>query len=610
MHIRKVAVMNIVLALSLILVAAQCAPAPTPEKEVVEVVKTVEVVVEKEVIVEKEVVVIETVEVVVEKEVIVEKEVEVIKTVEVEVEKEAAPAEAPDTLVVLTASTPPALDVDLWGGKSWERVLANVYDSVLDYEMVSEAEVGIPTGTDVAGVAKINGIGDDGIVGSFFESWEISEDGATVTFHVREGLKSYWGNQATADDWIWRVERAFALADVGDFQLRVIGITGPEDVKKIDDMTVEMNMPKGANPVFFKGLCVPVLVGVDVDVMREDGWLTEDDPWGLEAMKHNDFGFGAYHTVEFVPGSHLSLEANPYYWKPLQFQKVFYREVPESSVRLALLMAGEAHLSDELTLVQKASTIGGSGEARYVGMPENSTWFVIYTNREWGAFQADECYQAMGYAVPYEEVQRTAFFNFGRIASEVAAPMFGETVNSEDWPYKYDLDKAKELWEAGSCPASFEMAWDASYPEQEDVAILIKTEFNKIGVDVVLDRTPTAAFAAKRGDFTLESFIEESAAFVADAGYAAWLNWHKDSFGNHMQYYNDETSQMIDDSMTMPSGPERNELLFEIQRELINRGGRIGMLWTGWHVVANKHLEGFYWYSVSLVKWRDLYWVE
>jgi peptide/nickel transport system substrate-binding protein len=518
--------------------------------------------------------------------------------------------EAPDTLVMVTAMSLPGLDPDIYTGGNWLRAVSNVFEGVLDYEKVPEAQLSIPIGIDLAGVANISGQGDEGIIGNFFESWEISEDGKTMIMHVREGYKSWRGHQATAEDFIWRVERAFALKDMGEFQVMISGISGPECVRKIDDMTVEVSTPKGENPIFFKALTVMVVTAIDVDALREDGCITDDDPWAKECFKKKDYGFGAYHIVEHTPGVQYVFEANPYYHQPTYFKRVILREVPEAGNRLAMLISGEAHVSQELSLLQMDELRGGKDEARLVYLPMANTWGHIMFNRETGPFVNDQCFQAVGYAIPYEEIQRTAYLGFGQLEHNVVCRMYGETVNLDYQPYRHDLDKAEELWKAGNCPDSWTLSWARAFEHFEEIAVLIRTEFARIGVDVVLDKQPAAALHDKVRAGNFDGHLQEARAFVADAGYKGWLNWHKDSFGNEQRFYDDEISAMIDQAMFLPAGPERNQLLWDLQVELIDRGGRITILWPGWRVGANKHLKGFNWYPDTYLRWKELYWEE
>lgn len=46
------------------------------------------------------------------------------------------------------------------------------------------------------------------IEGALAESWDVSEDGLTYTFHLRDGLKFYNGDAVTAEDILYSLNRA------------------------------------------------------------------------------------------------------------------------------------------------------------------------------------------------------------------------------------------------------------------------------------------------------------------------------------------------------------------------------------------------------------------
>jgi peptide/nickel transport system substrate-binding protein len=551
------------------------------------------------------------IETVVVTEVVEGEVVEKIITTTPEPEEEVVGVEAPDTLVILAESTAPDLDPDIWGGIAWERALCNVYEPPFFYEMVSPEEMGT-TGVNIDGLVNMKGVGDGGIVGNLFESWEVSEDEQTYTLHIRQPYLSYFGNQATAEDWIYRVERGFALKATGDFQLRVIGLTGPEDVVAIDDYTIQMNLPMGPNPVFFKGLAVPVLFPIDIDVVREEGWITEEDPWAFEGFKHNDYGFGPYHTVDFVPGSYMRFESNPNYWKGEPFFKeVIVREVPEAANRFAMMIAGEGHLARELSITQFAALRdeGGIGEAVYAGLPKShSSRLVVKGSLSQGTFTNIDCLHALGYAIPYDEILEIAYRGFGQELHEVVVPLYGETVNLGNSPYYYDLEKATELWERGQCASSWTLLFEQEFERLRDVAVLIKTEFAKMGVDVILDMKPAAIVAAQTSARDIEGFIESGAAFVADAGYASWLTYHRDSFMNYQDLQDPEINDLIDQAMAMAASAERTQLLHDLQDLLVDRGGAIPVLVEGHHLACSKHLKGIFIGTTGCTYWGPLIW--
>jgi peptide/nickel transport system substrate-binding protein len=523
-----------------------------------------------------------------------------------------APAAVPDTLVILASTTPPGFDPDIWGGKSWEKVLLNVYDMATEYQMVKPEDIGLKPGVGVDKVAKVNGKGDEGLTGALFESWEVSPDGQTITLHVRKGEKSFWGHQMTADSWIWRIQRAYGLNQVGAFAFTVAGITGPQDVVKVDDMTVKMHTPNGPSPIFFKVMSIPFMNAFDLEQLKADGCITTADPWATKCLQTSDYGFGAYHVVEYTPGTQVKFDANPYYWKGKPFFKhVIVREVDESANILAMMVDGEGHFTNDLTIAEKYAFVGGKGEATYVGLPESNWHLALYVDRLWGAFKNADCYRAFGYAIPYEQIRDAAYKGFGVIAHEIVPPMYGASVDVGDSPYKYDIDKAKALWKSGNCPNSFTMTMDTEHPEWEDVATLIRAEFEKLGVNVLFQKQPANVISAKQGQGVYEVTFEESTAFTADAGYALWLNWDINSFYNFQQWKDaasKECTALIDKSLTIPDGPARNDILHQAQKIAVDQGGMMYILWTGYHNAANKHLQGVYWWPTGEIHWYDLSW--
>jgi peptide/nickel transport system substrate-binding protein len=512
-------------------------------------------------------------------------------------------------LVVVTAALPPTADPDVWSGLGWERVLANVYDPLFHYKLRTPEELGL-TVTGIDALSDLRSPMDEAVNGVFFNKWEISPDNKTFTLHVDPNLKSARGNPATADAFVWREQRGYAIpSSIQSFLVGVMGSRDVSDITKIDDMTIQIYAPNGSGAILFKVLTLIENMALDVKALKDDGCLTEEDPWGMKCLDHKSYGFGPYNITEFTPGNQILMEANPYYPRPLQFKNIVYREIPESGNRLAMLIAGQAHLSSEQTLVEVKSVTGGNGEATYAGMNVGSKWLAVLMTRSDPAWTNDDCVRGMGYAIPYAEIQEVAFEGTGTTAHEDVCPLYGENVNSEAWPYSLDTAKASELWKAGGCPAQFTLSWDSSISEMQDVGTMIKSQFAKFGVDAVLNPLPSGTYAQMENRFTLGAFLEEQSAFVPDVGYAVWLAYHKTSIGNFNRFMDDEVTAKIDQAMLLTDGPERKRLLFEVQQAVVDRGGRQVILWTPYTIVANKHLAGLTWYPDSLPRYRDLKWV-
>ena len=63
------------------------------------------------------------------------------------------------------------------------------------------------------------------------ESWTVSDDGMTITFKMREGVKFHSGNPVRAEDAAWSLRRAVILNKTPSFILTQFGFT-PENVEE------------------------------------------------------------------------------------------------------------------------------------------------------------------------------------------------------------------------------------------------------------------------------------------------------------------------------------------------------------------------------------------
>ncbi|MYH41615.1 MAG: hypothetical protein F4150_07645 [Chloroflexi bacterium] len=124
------------------------------------------------------------------------------------------------------------------------------------------------------------------------ESWESADGDRTWTFRLRAGLSSHGGNELTADDVVWMVERVFALRGVGLWRLRrLAGINAASDVEALDRHTVRFRL-RGANPQF--AAYFVFATGNVVDSTEARRHATDEDPWATAWLSENACGFGQF----------------------------------------------------------------------------------------------------------------------------------------------------------------------------------------------------------------------------------------------------------------------------------------------------------------------------
>ena len=113
-----------------------------------------------------------------------------------------------EVLVVGVSSLPNGIDPEYHNSLEAMSLAANVYERLLDWNIV-ENENG----------TLIPDFDYDNIKGALAEDWWRSEDGKTVYFKLREGVISNFGNELTAEDVKWRLDRADALQALGVFHM-------------------------------------------------------------------------------------------------------------------------------------------------------------------------------------------------------------------------------------------------------------------------------------------------------------------------------------------------------------------------------------------------------
>ena len=150
-----------------------------------------------------------------------------------------AGAASAETLIVASPQVPEGFDGDALKTHT-QNVVVQTYENLVVY------------GKKVVDGRTVN---DPGTVEPHLaESWKFSEDGKTWVFKLREGIKSPYGNELTADDVEWSWSKSFAQKRTGNFIARVSNVVG---VKALSKYEVEFTL-SAPSSIFLKALTLYV----------------------------------------------------------------------------------------------------------------------------------------------------------------------------------------------------------------------------------------------------------------------------------------------------------------------------------------------------------------
>ena len=166
----------------------------------------------------------------------------------------------------------------------------------------------------------------------------ISKDGLAITWHLRHGVKWSDGAPFDADDVVWTTNAINNPAN------NEIGRDGWDSITKIDEpdkFTVVFHLKKpysGYLPTFYGS------AGANPCILPKH--LLAQYP----NINHVDYntkpvGIGPFRYVEWVRDDHVTLEANPYYWRGQpKLKKIVYKFIPDRNTLFTQLQTGEVDL--------------------------------------------------------------------------------------------------------------------------------------------------------------------------------------------------------------------------------------------------------------------------
>jgi len=145
------------------------------------------------------------------------------------------------------------------------------------------------------------------------KSWTVSPDGLHWTLHLRSGVQFSDGHPFDADDVVFTFH---AILDerVHSPQRDLLLLDNQAvAVRKVDSLTVGFDFPReySVPERMFDGIWI--LPRHKLEGAWKEGRLAQ--VWGLGTDPAHIAGLGPFRFKEYLPGQHVVLERNPYYWK-------------------------------------------------------------------------------------------------------------------------------------------------------------------------------------------------------------------------------------------------------------------------------------------------------
>ncbi|MEM7124754.1 MAG: ABC transporter substrate-binding protein [Chloroflexota bacterium] len=483
---------------------------------------------------------------------------------------EESAASGGGTIIVGTETDIEGGDPIMAGALATIRVLRNVYDSLVEFEL-----------------------GGIELEPSLAESWEISEDATQYTFKLREGIFFHDGEPFNAE----AVEFAFRRAFDPEFEYyneaNSVGffLVGLTEVEVLDEYSIRFTLTE-PNAAFLEFLGYGAGRIVSPKAIRENGneWIVE-----------NPVGTGPFKFVEWEKGQKVVLERNPDYWKegePAAEQLIFV-PIPEPTARVTALLTNQVNM---IVVVppDAVEEIEGNSDFVYEQGPGNHYWFIVLNTKE-GPFADKLVRQAVNYAVDKEGLAQSILQGSAKVATQ-PMPAANWSFSDEIAGYPYDPEKAKELLAEAGYPDGFKT--NMIIPVSGS-GMMIPVQMNEyiqgnlldVGIEVEMQSYEWVSYLGiwaqgldaettmnNQSIMSSEPYVLN---FLLHGDFAAPNGW------NTGHYDNPDVSALLDEALRTPDREERAAIYAEAQAMIVEDAPWIFVVNDLQPMAYHKSIQGY-----------------
>jgi peptide/nickel transport system substrate-binding protein len=409
------------------------------------------------------------------------------------------------------------------------------------------------------------------------ESWDISEDGATWTFHLRPDVTFSTGNPLNAEAVVFSLRRALKFEGQASWMLTQFGIT-PDAISKIDDDTVQIVLDQQYAPgLFLSCLAFNVASILDPVALMEH---EQNGDMGSAWLEDHSAGTGPFVLADRQRGEQYVLKANGDYWgEAPTLQEIIVKDVPEPIEQAILLEKEQIDVAWDLHADQ-ISRLQSNFNLQVYSTPTLRLCYLQMVLGGDAPWNTPEVRDAIRYAIDYDAI--IAFILGGggeKLQTIIPKGLLGYNPAT---PYNYDIDRAKDLLAQAGYPDGFEVELACpNHPPLTEVALQLKRDLGNIGIDVtLLEKTEKEMFeltVSRQGELNLWNWQSD----YMDPDANAKIFAHCDSLGDDAtvqmmawfsNYLNLETSRLVEEAARELDYEKRKSLYRQITDIILDDG--------------------------------------
>ena len=413
------------------------------------------------------------------------------------------------------------------------------------------------------------------------QSWEVSDDGLTYTFKMRDGLKFSDGSPITVGDVKFSLERLRDRKDsvMGSMYKVLKSIDTP------DEKTVAIKLNEPSSPF------LSTLAMFAASVVPEKAVKAAGEDFGSKPV-----GAGAFKLEEWKRGDRVRLVRNPNYWenKRVKLDGVEWQYIPNDNTRILKLQAGEIDAAIFIPFSQ-IDTLSKDPNIQ-IHLDPSSREDHLLINHAHKPLDDVRVRRALAMAIDRESIVKTVLFGHGKVANSFI-PGGALYYNPDNKTYPYDPTAAKALLdEAGVKDLSLKLLIAAGNSIDDQTAVLIKDQLGKVGVNVNIEKQEQGQQwdTTVAGEYDLSTNYWTNDIIDPDEKATFSVYGDPDNRSYYTNYKNPKVTELVEQGRHEPNPDKRKEIYYEIQKIVAEDVHWIDLYYSPFRNASRKNVSGFY----------------
>ncbi|MCA9834089.1 MAG: hypothetical protein KC435_09095 [Thermomicrobiales bacterium] len=389
---------------------------------------------------------------------------------------------------------------------------------------------------------------------SLAESWEISEDGLTYTFAIRQGVTFHNGRAFVANDVKYSYERIMDPETASASQSDLANVTS---IEAPDDATLIITLGTPDSSFLAK------IMGSSFSIVPQEEVEANGD------LMNVMIGTGPFKFVEYIPNSNLIVEKNESYWEEglPYLDRIEFQIVPDNTARTTALTSGTVDFI-EYAPAQDLPIFEADSSVMVVGDQNTNIRFAAI-NTQVEPFTDPKVRQAISMVVDRDPIINAAIFGAGQATNILFPPTFWAGYESEI--AAPDIEGAKALLAEAGFPDGFKTelhSW-SQYAFLSNAAVVLQEQLKQIGIESELRFEENATYLENYFGHNFQISVTGTSAYV-DPNDVVESNFMSTSTQNASGYNNPEMDALISSGMTETDQATRAQIYHDVQ-ELIKK---------------------------------------